>query len=290
MDFDKLRYFCKVADEQSITRAAKQLHISQPALSVAVKQVEQEVGAELFSREKRQIMLNEHGKLFYEYAVRILADYDQVLHIIQKDTENSAKALTIGVTNVEMPDFLIAEFAAKNPGILLRQVLLEKSNYETQIRTVLDAAIASFRLNDDHITCLPIYTERLYLLTNSAHSLAARDSVSIEELAGEVFVASPEEYLDRIELEEKCRLAGFTPHIGFECYPHHVFDKIAADGGVAIVPECVIRSWRISDRLRTIPILGDTGRRTLYLLYNNKRRASAEAELYLQYLKNAARS
>lgn len=79
MTIQQLRQFCILAEYENITLASKALFITQPALSMVLKNVEKELGLPLFDRKGRNIYLNHLGKDFYNFAKRTLADYDALL-------------------------------------------------------------------------------------------------------------------------------------------------------------------------------------------------------------------
>ena len=79
MTIQQLRQFCVLAEYENITSASKALFITQPALSMVLKNVETELGTPLFDRKGRNIYLNHFGKDFYNFAKRTLVDYDALL-------------------------------------------------------------------------------------------------------------------------------------------------------------------------------------------------------------------
>lgn len=77
MELHQLRYFVAVAEEGSFTRAAEKLFLAQPSLSVQIRKLEQDVGAKLFERMRRQVVLTAAGEVFLDHAVRALAEMER---------------------------------------------------------------------------------------------------------------------------------------------------------------------------------------------------------------------
>ena len=94
----KLLYFVEVCKTQNISTAAKNLFIAQPALSKTIQDLETDLGYPLFERQGRHILLNENGRLFYQYAVQIVATYDNARRALDIYNDEENKHITLGVS------------------------------------------------------------------------------------------------------------------------------------------------------------------------------------------------
>ena len=94
----KLLYFVEVCKTQNISTAAKNLFIAQPALSKTIQDLEADLGYPLFERQGRHITLNENGRLFYQYAVQIVATYDNARRALDIYNDEENKHITLGVS------------------------------------------------------------------------------------------------------------------------------------------------------------------------------------------------
>ena len=97
MDIKQLYYFVTIVEEKTISGAARKLHISQPPLSTAIKQLEHELGTTLFQRGNRRIYLTDSGKLLYSQACSIIKLYENTIESIKDNTNGVKGTLKIGV-------------------------------------------------------------------------------------------------------------------------------------------------------------------------------------------------
>ena len=116
MTIQQLRQFCILAEYENITSASKALFITQPALSMVLKNVETELGTPLFDRKGRNIYLNHFGKDFYNFAKRTLVDYDALLEKFHFPHQES-EALRFCYSSAYIPDYVLPAFSADNPNI-----------------------------------------------------------------------------------------------------------------------------------------------------------------------------
>ena len=139
MELRQLEYFVRIADTGSINEAARKLNMSQPPLSYSLRQLEGELGAELFTRSAKGVELTAAGRLLYERAENLL----EFAHSTKKEVSEAGKrrVLRIGITSSTVPTVLpfIAEFALLNPDVSFE--VHDGSSY-TLLQLLLDEIIA----------------------------------------------------------------------------------------------------------------------------------------------------
>lgn len=218
-DMTILRYFQTVADLGSVTRAAEQLHISQPNLSNAIKRLEETVGAPLFDRKGGRVYLNEYGQIYLDAVNGALhqlnAAEDRIRTLREKSSDpRFAIASTMQMFNEQMVDaFFLAEPAS--PLQISQSVaaldLVSRRLWDRELDLAL---LPEIRLPEGY-RWEPVLTCRFGVLLSAAHPLAARQSLLLGELANEPFLCN-NLGVGRGLTERFCGGAGFSPNIVFE--------------------------------------------------------------------------
>lgn len=189
MNLSQLYYFRKLAELQHYTRAAKELYITQPALSDAIKSLEKELGVPLFQREGRNVVLTRYGKEFAGYVMRALQELDKGVAIMHEYTGGLSGTLRIGglytVTGDYLPRLLNAY--SENFGDSVSFVISQ--GFTLQLIEGLKAGnydVVFCALKDDEPSlCFePVVAYQLVVGVNKDNPLAERTSVSLEDLRG----------------------------------------------------------------------------------------------------------
>ena len=192
MTLTQMKYFAEVCREKSITRAAEKLHISQPSVTVAMKELEAETGLNLFVRQGKRIEITPEGAFLLTKISAILysmeqlnADINEIVH-----TKNHIRlALPLQVGSILIP-LIFEEFIPRNPEIRLEIVELGGMDSLRMVeKEELDLAITIYEAD----FCSGLNYTRLFdseccFCTCREHRLAGRRSVDVADLAGEKFV------------------------------------------------------------------------------------------------------
>jgi len=180
MELRHLRYFKVVAELQHFHKAADKLHITQPALSNQIKQLEEELNSKLFERVGRGVKLSENGELVLSSAIKILNDVELLKESVSDIESGQAGTLKIGVLqsiNSLYLRSLVAEFDRNNPNISLQIEEMTNHNIEQKVtRGDIDIGIG-FILNKDYpdITFERLFDEKWKLIISPSHANLAHD-------------------------------------------------------------------------------------------------------------------
>ena len=253
MNFRKLRYFCTIAAEGSLSKAAEKLFVAQPALSRQLSELEEEIGTPLFHRQARGVALTAAGKVFIRDAAKILENMEEAKNRAVQASEGKVGNLDIGLI-----EYFSWHKSVVQPIRLFREqhqdVSMQLSTWETStdiqnrvIEGELDCGFAFNRPKDDkHLNGLPVLSVG-FLLAVPAHSaLARRSSVAMRELAQEPFVWIPRDiapvHYDRCLM--LCNQAGFSPRIAqMATTESGRLSLVAAGVGCAIVTSAGVQ-WK----------------------------------------------
>jgi len=246
MDLRHLRYFAAVADTCHFGQAAEQLHVAQPALSYAIRQLEAELDVILFNRTTRQVSLTAAGEFLRTEADRILADVRDAERGVRRIAAGRAGLLRIGLTGTAAFSHLprIARIVRRElPAVALeiRADMLTPPQCEGLRTGALDLGVLRPPASGDGIALRTIDVEPLVLAVSVDHRLAVEPVVAMTDLRGEPFVAySSGDSAVNDAVLRSCRRAGFVPHREHSAPGTAVLLALVAAGlGVAVLPGSV---------------------------------------------------
>jgi len=190
MEIRQIRYFLAVQENGSFTKAAEKMFVTQPALSAAVKSLEEELGVSLLRRSHKQVTLTPAGLRFRDRAFAILAECSAAKSELMNDQDQ--KQLRIGVLdtlNTPPINQLLHEFHTTYPEILVHLHSGSKDELANKLgQNRVDMLLTSFAEEESSETTLPLYQERFQLMVSRQHPLANRASVRLADLHGLPFV------------------------------------------------------------------------------------------------------
>lgn len=192
MELYPLQVFLTVATEKSFSRAAEKLLRTQPAISLAVQRLEQEVGERLIDRSGKDLILTDAGRAVLEYARRFESLQQAMVNSLAELRDNSAGVLTIGANESSALYLLrhIEQYRALYPKVKvqIRRSLSSKVPGEL-LDGNLELGVLSYDPGDERLRSKIIYTDALAFVVSPRHRLAGRKAVSITELGPENFIA-----------------------------------------------------------------------------------------------------
>jgi DNA-binding transcriptional LysR family regulator len=192
MQLPDLAAFLAVATERSFSAAARRMHRTQPAISQAVRRIEDELGERLFDRSSRDGTLTEAGRLLQDYAQRLLGLAGEAQTAIQELQQVRRGRIIVGSNEAAVHSLLphIQRFASLHANVLIdvRRVPSRQIASAILDRT-LDFGVLTFQPADRGIQAIPLGGDEIVLLTAPKHQLAARRRVTLEEVGREVVIA-----------------------------------------------------------------------------------------------------
>jgi DNA-binding transcriptional LysR family regulator len=258
MDLRQLEYFVAVAEERNFTRAAERVHISQSGVSAQIRQLERELGAELFDRSARTATLTVAGKAALGHARAALAAAGAVGQSVGEVTGLIRGRLTVGMvigcTITPLFDALAA-FHRAHPGV---ELSLQEDNSDRLIdgvraATIDLALVGTATATPDGLDALTIISERLVAAVPSGHPLATRRHVRLRDLADHPIVCMPPGTGLRTVFDQACAARHVQPVVALQASAADAIADLAARGlAVAILSESMAARYR--DRLTALAI------------------------------------
>lgn len=192
MDLAELQVFLTVAAERSFSRAAVKLHRTQPAVSQAIRRLEDELGERLFDRSSKDGMLTDAGEVLLDYAKRLMRLAEEATTSVRELRDLRRGRVLIGANEAAVHSLLplIGAFRTEHPNIQVdvRRVQARQIGVEVLQRS-LDFGLLTFLPSDRGLESLDLGTDELVLLTHPEHPLAAQDQVTLAEFAREDVIA-----------------------------------------------------------------------------------------------------
>ena len=289
MELTQLEFFVAVVEEGSFSKAAERVFRTQPAISIAVKRLEGEVGAPLLERSQKTPTLTEAGELVYDYAKRILLLRDQARDSVAELRSLARGRVRIGAnesTSLYLLPHLILQYRAKHPNV---KVEIYRHVSERLPREVLDRnvdfALLAYEPVDSELESFPILRDELVLIMHPEHSLAGRDPVTIEELGPESFLAHNVKTASRQKVIEVFAQHHTPLNITLELATVETIKRfVQLKIGLAFVPRMCVREELERGTLATVPVRGLSYQRTLWATHRRQMTASHAAAAFLTVL------
>ncbi|MBL8042754.1 MAG: LysR family transcriptional regulator [Nitrospira sp.] len=282
MELRQIHYFMAVATHQNFSRAAEQVHVSQPSLSIQIGGLERELGTRLFDRLGRKVVLTQAGELFRVHAERALRELDQAAQVVHELLGAKRGRLVVGTlstVNSYLIAPLVSRFKQRFPEIHL-QVHAQPSSdiVNGLLANRLDIGICLLPLTHPHMTTVPLFQERLALIAPTSMSIG-KSRARMQDLARLPLVLMPVDYCLRKMVEAECAKAGVHPQVVLEMSsPEGILQAVAEGTGATILPELYVRSRLPAARLQVIDLYDPTPSHTVGLAYLTKRYRGLAAE------------
>jgi DNA-binding transcriptional LysR family regulator len=292
MDTRQLQAFCAVVEKKSFSQAAEQLGVTQPAVSLQVRALEDRVGQTLLDRSGRRVEPTEAGRRLYRSAQRMLALEEQLLEEVAADDGRIAGTLAIGASTgpgAHLVPLLLCEFQAGHPdlhvalGIWDTQTVIEKVA-DRQLELGVVGALRRHR----SLEFEPLVRDEIVLAVPPGHP-AAGGTITVDELKSETLIVMQEGAGVRQVVEEELRRAGLRLRgvepkleLGLQ---ESVKSAVAAGYGVSFISRTAIEGELAAGRLAAAQVEGVEPARQIYIVQARGRSHTRAADAFLSFAK-----
>jgi DNA-binding transcriptional LysR family regulator len=284
----QMKVFMVVAEHLNFTRAAKALHLSQPAVSMQVKQLEEAVGLPLFDQAGKKILLSEAGREIYQYARTIFQTFEEMDEVIA-----ALKGLGTGHLNIAVASTvnyfaprLLAAFSRSYPGIDLHLDVTNRQRLMGLLKSnEIDIVLMGLPPEDIELEYEPFMENPLVVIAPPGHPLEGETKIPIQRLQDEVFIMREEGSGTRLAMERFFAEQHIEISTGMQMTRNEAIKQAVRAGmGLGVVSTHTIELELETGRLVVLDVAGFPLQRHWYLVYRKSKRLSPSARAFVDFV------
>jgi DNA-binding transcriptional LysR family regulator len=295
VDIRSLRYFLAVVDEGSFGAGARRASVSQPAISQAIAQLEEELSARLFDRGGRRVALTPDGEAFVESARRVVAEFDELPARLDRARGVVRGRLEIGTTDVASIYVLPRVYRAYRRRYPQVEISVRVEGTESLLRQLaartIEIAVITLSVGDRvadvpaPFSAEPLFREQLDFLVSKGHPLAGRGRLALADLAEQPLITFKEDSITRQAVDALFREHGIEPRVAMEMSSPEAIKRLVEVGlGMGILPARSVSSEVRAGTLVGLPLRDAKLDRVLGVTRDPRRTPSPAAAAFLGLL------
>jgi DNA-binding transcriptional LysR family regulator len=293
LELRHIRYFVATSEALSFTRAARQLNVSQPALSHSIFQLEERLGNKLFERSVKGIRLTPAGKVFEKTARRVLREISAGAQLLAQSSGLIAGEIRVGFVNsvnIFWLPTMIGRFLQKYPKVKFSVESIDISELESRLLgEKLDLGVGFLERKRQSLTTLELFVENLVVIANAKLPIKKSRSMSLHEVTSFPLVLLRTGFCTRELIDAGLDGSDAQPKILAE------FDSIDAIvscvqevEAISVLPEHACR-WEAYPEIRVIPLKGDRWKRSVGLITPQLAAPLPAVSCFVDSLRNMAK-
>ncbi|SDL84110.1 LysR family transcriptional regulator [Sediminibacillus halophilus] len=273
MQYDALQTFLTAAETKNFTKTAELLHISQPSVSLHIKNLEKEFETELFVRSPKQFHITPTGEMLYYRGKQIIQIYEQTKqeilahhHAVQGELRIGA-SFTIG--EYILPAVLV-DLQKHYPNLQLKITIGNTEEIIGSVRELnVDAGLIEGQTSDQDLIVEPFTEDQLFIVAASSHHLNSLGKVTIDDLQNQIWITREEGSGTRAYLEHVLRSLGIKVKAQHSISSSQGIKEFITEGiGISLLSESVIQRDVIQKDLSIIELKDHSFKRTLSCIYS----------------------
>lgn len=284
----QLSIFAKVAELLSFTKAANSLHLSQPAVSIQVKQLESSVGIPLYEQIGKKIQLTDAGREIYQYTRAIFELFEEMEDVLDslKGVDTGRLDIAVASTVNYFAPKLLAAFSHEYPGIDLSLNVTNRMHLMELLESNQTDIVLMGRPPDNlDLESAPFMDNPLVIIAPPGHPLENEKSIPVEQLAEETFVMREEGSGTRLAMERFFREHSLNIHTGMQMTRNEAIKQAVRAGmGLGVVSIHTIELELETGRLIILDVAEFPIQRHWYMVYRRGRRLSPAAMAFHQFV------
>lgn len=294
MELRQLEYFLAVAETGHFTRAAQEMHVSQPALSQQIKKLEAELETPLFHRLGRGVELTETGRLLLPRAEQVLAELSDArtaVDELQGLQRGTVRVGTVQTAGEYLIPGAVARFHSAHPEMHVSVEERSAPSIEGGLATgVLNLGIGFVTDEQDGLDVDRLFDERLVAIVQQDHPLASAPQQPVSALADHALVLLPEGFCTRRLINQAFQAAELHPSIRLEMNSiAGILQTVRTTRSVTILPALTL-SMTGTEGLQAVALTDPEPRREVGLLFHSGRHRSAAAQAFAEHVRFVAKA
>jgi DNA-binding transcriptional LysR family regulator len=295
VNLHQLRIFHTVARLGSFSRAAEELKISQPSVSIQVGDLERSLGVELFEQLGKRIYLSEAGRVLEDYAQRILTLVNEASTAVAEVRGVHRGRVMIGATNIPgtyLLPWVLLHFQERYPQITVSlEISTARRISERVLRNELDLGVVGWEISAQNLVARRFFEDEIVLVVASNHRLASGGSISLANLRDERVILRERGSGTREAVDAALRDAGvsLTPVMELGS-SEAVKEAVAAGLGVSFLSRLAVAVDVSAGRLSIVPVDGVTIKQPFVVISHRDKRVSQVMQAIIDLLHEAAPS
>jgi len=255
MELLQMKYFQVVARNEHIARSSEELNVSQPAISLMIARLEQELGGRLFDRVGRRIVLNEYSAAFLRHVDKILREEENALLELEEMKRGNSQSISIAMTSPHLLDGIILPFIALHPRVRWKiRVADVRQCVNLMQGGAVDFCISAPGVWGSGIETSVCVEDSIVVVSSAEHPFTRLESVTLEEIAGERIIMLVGDYAFRRHVDKIFSRYGVRLNYFVEC-PHLLRNELLrANQGISISLSSAQRRKLYGEEVRYIPI------------------------------------
>lgn len=296
MEFQQLEMFAAVVEESSVSRAAERVCRTAPAVSIALRKLEDEIGAPLFDRSERlNYQLTAAGKLLYSYATRILGIRTEALASVREITHRQRKILRLGThesTSLYLLPALIHALNEVHPGIKTEVVCGSSERLLAALRSrAIQLVLIGDAPDEPDLERHLIRRDKLVVITSPEHRLTGLKRVHLSDLAGEFLIVQGAKSVLRDRIVRALQQSDVPFNLGVENVAIEAIKRMVAEGlGIGFVPLMCVREEVAGGKLLSMDVGGLRSEWNLSVVHRKDDSLSPAARSFVDLCRETADS
>jgi DNA-binding transcriptional LysR family regulator len=289
MELDQLKLFTDLVREQSFTKVAAKNFLTQPAVSLRIRNLEEELGTKLLERTTRRVLVTEEGRILYDYARDILSKAEEAKAVLlerQDKMIGSVRLATVHSIGLhELPSYL-KRYISKYPQVGLH---IDYQTGDVVYRIVqegeADLGLVAYPEPVPSLITLPFLEDELVAICNEDHPLAKRGTIRLQDLNDQRFIAFDEGLPTRKAIDAVLSRRHVRVDIRMQSGNIEILKKMVEVGlGVSLVPRFSVQAEVEHGQLRSLPISDYSFKRPLALIHRKGKSLSRPMQAFIALL------